>query len=60
MVNNVIATPHSVPLGQRTRRQARLAFAEPQPAVAVASSLQRQSYEKFGGRANFQSKIHHF
>ena len=56
----VIATPHSVPLGQRTRRQARLAFAEPQPAVAVASSLQRQRYEKIGGRAKFQSKIRHF
>ena len=40
----VIATPHSVPLGQRTQSRARLAFAEPQPAVAVASQMRGQSY----------------
>jgi hypothetical protein len=37
-----------------------LAFAEPQPAVAVASSLQRQRYEDFSSCANFSSKIHLF
>jgi len=37
-----------------------MAFAEPQPAVAVASSLQRQRYEDFASGANKSLKIHLF
>ena len=36
--------------------QARLAFAEPQPMVAVASQLQRQRYEEKRTYANKSSK----
>ena len=42
----VNARPHSVPLGQRMQSWARSSYAEPQPAVAVASSLHRQRYEE--------------